>query len=372
MAIEAPCIGSNIQIDCGSAESSPWAAEEYLRLGERAKNADAFFLSHFHYDHYNGLIWLAEQTVKARVPILTAYYPRIPNVSMHPELRIEIIRCMVAFACYEASQPSRLLLGDNRRLVQRHFADTIRQVSGCPRGVLGVSQGDTIRGANGAWSVLWPPREVRLDSPYGQVMNNGVDAFSAAAEEDKRLREAFNLTLEAGVAEEYNATIENSDRYVTDDHIFTYDQRRDNDEGDANLASESDRETEEEIEGRELDEEQQTPLVSTANQALRRVADVFSLSFHSEPHVLFLGDLKSREIRQVVSLCSSRGNLHYHVLISSHHGTRWNPSLQIVSVDGAVVSSVGGKLRDLVRKEYNGFGVPHYLTCKDGHLALHA
>jgi hypothetical protein len=133
-----------------------------------------------------------------------------------------------------------------------------------------------------------------------------------------------------------------------------------------------DREDREHPLSRDPHDDQQNPLVTRANQALRQVADLFSLAFQSEPRVLFLGDLKPREIHKVVRLCSRRHSALYDILVSPHHGTRWHRSLRRLSVARAVVSSAGGKQRDLVRSEFDGFGVPHYMTCTHGHLALPA
>lgn len=268
--------------------------------------------------------------------------------------------------------PSRLLLGDKKRLAQRHFAEAIRQVSGCPDGCLGVAQGDTIPGGCGEWEILWPPREVWLDGPYGRIMQSGVEAFRAAAEVDDDLRRAYEATAEAGVAEEYSASFGVDDHQTEDDRPFPRDEQVDYEGDDDEWPQEIDPASEDWGGGPDRHDAPQKPLVVRANQALRKVADLFSLAFQAEPQILFLADLRPREIRAVVTRCSRSSRARYHILVSSHHGTRWHSSLQHLSIQSAVVSSVGGKLCDLVRSEYGGFGVKHFLTSKHGHLALNA
>ncbi|HUT14750.1 MAG TPA: hypothetical protein VMY98_00715 [Anaerolineae bacterium] len=256
--------------------------------------------------------------------------------------------------------------------MQRHFAEVVRQVSVCPRGCLGVADGDVISGTRGGYSIVWPPRQVWSNDPYGRAMQDGVQAFRAAAEADRELREAYEMTADAELAAQYLPSVEHAGRPLNDDYTRARDDECDDDQDDVELPPEDDGERPADIEVYGTYEEELSPPVRRANQALRNVADLFSLAFHCNPHLLFLGDLKSREIHRVVTaLCSGRGPVRYNVLVSAHHGTRWNRSLRNIFVRQAVVSSVGGRLRDLVCPEYDNFGVPHYLTCRDGHLALY-
>jgi hypothetical protein len=202
-------------------------------------------------------------------------------------------------------------------------------------------------------------------------MQDGVGAFRAAAEADRELRQAYEMTTEAQLMEQYLSGVEHADRPPNDDYPRTRDHERDDDQSDVDipLDSEGERPMVADVHG--TYEEIQSPAMRRANQALRNVADLFSLAFRCDSHLLFLGDLKSREIHKVVTaLKSGPGQTYYNVLISAHHGTRWDRSLRDISVREAVVSSVGGRLRDSVCREYDNLGVPHYLTCRDGHLIL--
>lgn len=372
LAVDAPCVGSNILIDCGSHESAPWAAEEFLRVYRHVPHCHAFVLSHFHYDHYNGLVWLAEYDGRRRVPVEAAYYPRFPEVVGDPAIQTNLLRCVVAFACYSAALPSRLLLGDKRHLIQRHFAQVVRQVCGCPSGCFGVAKGDVIPHGRGGYKVLWPPRRVHKNDRYGAAMQQNIEVFRAAAEEDRRLRETFEKTVESGLMEDYLTSPES--RAHEDDSNFretTDGERPDFGWHTETALGEDKADPWDELDALREDEEEMSQPARRVNRSLRSVADMFSLSLLCESRFLFLGDLRPSEIRNVVRpLDPRRGETTYHVLVSAHHGTRWHNELKKISVQGVVVSSVGGKLVRFVHPGYSRFGAPHYMTCNEGHLAL--
>lgn len=177
---------------------------------------------------------------------------------------------MFVFACYAAARPSRLLLGDKKRLVQRHFAAVVRQVSVCPLGCVGVADGDVIPGTGKGCSVLWPPRKVWSDDPYGQAMQIGIEAFEAAAEADREIGKAYKMTVESKLAEQYRSSMEHIDRPSNEAFPARDDEHAD-DQRDVERPLEDYGERVSEIEVCVPGEEEETPPVRRANQALRKV-----------------------------------------------------------------------------------------------------
>ncbi len=72
-----------IHIDCGSTQGSKIALAGLERIYNCFKSPDIFILSHFHIDHYNGLLFLSNNTqgFKYFLPfkIREVYFPKIPE-----------------------------------------------------------------------------------------------------------------------------------------------------------------------------------------------------------------------------------------------------------------------------------------------------
>jgi ribonuclease BN (tRNA processing enzyme) len=56
--------GDTIQIDCGNHDERATAFHGLERIYNRPHFASEFILSHFHVDHYNGLIYMSENFLK--------------------------------------------------------------------------------------------------------------------------------------------------------------------------------------------------------------------------------------------------------------------------------------------------------------------
>ncbi|MEW6425902.1 MAG: hypothetical protein AB1523_14405, partial [Bacillota bacterium] len=77
--------GDLVQVDCGS-RNSEMAFNGLQRIYCPFASPDIFILSHFHIDHYNGLLYhLTGHAAPPRFHIREVYYPRIPEFEKKEE-----------------------------------------------------------------------------------------------------------------------------------------------------------------------------------------------------------------------------------------------------------------------------------------------
>lgn len=105
--------GNRIQIDCGSQQRAEMALEKGLwRI-----NPDTFLLSHFHMDHYNGLLQVNHYRPWYKPSIRQVFYPRIPEFRQ----RETFLLCMFSMA--------HRIMGDTSGSMAADFLNVLSQIN---------------------------------------------------------------------------------------------------------------------------------------------------------------------------------------------------------------------------------------------------
>lgn len=296
--------GTRVEIDCGS-QNDPKAA---LHKGLFLIDPDVFFLSHYHLDHYNGLMQPNHLGPWPRPTIRQVYYPRIPVFRQ----RETFLRCMLAMAHW--------LVGDTSGSMAADFLSILSRINNTSFTYRSISMGDTVSVGGSQYEVLWPPEEIDDDATL-KVISRAITDFNAAAEEDESLRRIIEGIGERGEMRPYmseeGATGELPGRgeHAEVRHESPYPLRQ----GDLPAA------------------------IQKANKSLREAANHLSLAFHEDNKFLFMGDLEEHEIRSVVNLLAGKNRDQFFATIAPHHGTHWHKDLRKIH-SFCTISSVGSGL----------------------------
>ena len=309
-------------IDCGNQSHG---IEAYYSLKDfyesLDKTPDVFILSHFHYDHYNGLQYFFDSTENWPFSIKGVYFSGIPNIqgkstqtyfqclqSMNERIHLE------TFGSYSGSIPN-------------DFINLMKGIicGGFERKPL--FQGDQISYGGNILDILWPPADI----PNEHIMKltyKSIETFNKACQLDKKLQEIYSEIKEKekieylikegkeeGINEEHLKTIEKPKR------IFPLTTRK------------------------------VPSIVQAANEQLKKVANHLSIAFNMSDRILFLGDLGKYEINQVIKYLKSKNMVHFNIIISAHHGTHWANSLNNIRSDYCLTSN-GKRLASKFKNEY--------------------
>ncbi|MDH5733057.1 MAG: hypothetical protein OEY88_04660 [Candidatus Bathyarchaeota archaeon] len=283
--------GDVVQIDCGSQEIKV-ASNGLKRIFNHFYGFDVFVLSHFHIDHYGGLL---NSSIKfQRYPsfrVREVYYPRIPKFRERRQ-----------FLCKLFAMNMRVF-GSETGVMEYDFLRAITRIN---RGISfwhqPVSKGDLININGSIFEIVWPPAVIDDDRTLADI-RRALDDFNDALEKDETTRELYERVREEGVFEEYlgQQDEKNGFREYEGEYTHTIVRRK---------------------EKRELPE-----AVKKANKSLRKAANHLGLALFEDNRLLFLGDTEKSEIKQIVDGLKSRTRKDFLIFIPPHHGTHWHSSL---------------------------------------------
>jgi len=326
--------GKSIQIDCGSLQGGRMGFEGLERTLCKAYGRSVFILSHFHIDHYNGLLYasLASHHRWMRPPaIMEVYYPRIPDFKWKKE-----------FILYLFTMNLRIF-GSETGVMEYDFLKAVSRINDGKRFKYApVSQGGIIDVNGAILEVLWPPM-ILEDKTALSAVRRALEDFKKALEEDKITRQLYERVAQSGVFEEYF-----EDHWSTEESIQqsdTYVHQR---------------------------PEYRTKLPKVAiraNKSLREAANHMGLALCRDNQVLFFGDLEDFEISEVVNHLRSKKRRNFHVVITPHHGTHWNESLRGIKCFYSV-SSVGRRLCSKLDPRFKEISERSLATWVNGDIVL--
>ena len=329
--------GETVLVDCGStvgfwnSSAGRDAFEGLKRIVAAMPAPNTLFLSHYHLDHYSGLAYAGSRNATSvpKLSISRVLYPGIPAFSVSRE-----------FMCAILTMNLRLL-GDKTGIAAYELFDLITRLSGGVKpSMRAVYQGDTITVANSMFFVLWPPRTLAANQPIAKEVTRAVEAFEEAKSIDEPTRRWEAFVRNSAVADQGNGSQEARWKLHADALVEIP-----------------------RFETREL-----PPQVERANWLIRKAANRLSLCFcETQGEYISLGDIRAREIKQVIDTCLANGLSSFGILVTPHHGTRWNQALLEVRCERAV-SSCGPRLLLSVVSYFKEISNVHYVTWLTGDL----
>lgn len=312
--------GEIVQIDCGSKSHLKYEVE----LGQIRSHC--FFLSHYHEDHYIGL----KRVPDDHAHIEKVRFPRVPDF----DGRHEFLKALLATELISQGQRTGAWRTD--------LYQTLCRINNTKFSFEPVSQGDSVNVGSSKFEVLWPPKNI----PDGARKNFicGVKNFKEAIKRDELLREVAEKIEEQEMIEPYlsgaEVDPENYDRTEVP--------------SDPNSS----------IEERKVPE-----VTKKARKSLKDAADQMGIVMHMDNRLLSMGDIPERYIDQVVERLINKGRDHFHVIITSHHGTRWHSSMEQLSTNWAV-SSAGKRDDGRLELGYKSISDHNHVTLWNGELFL--
>lgn len=288
-------------------------------------------LSHFHRDHYDGLLKTSYRYAK-RPPVLDikeVYYPGLPRFAG----RKDFIYALFAMTLRTFGSETGIMEYDFLKAIERiNRNKNFYQQK--------VFQKDIIKVGSSHFKVLWPPRTLKEGETKSKI-SKALKDFKKALKEDKELEELY--------------------KRVRHERLFDKINRR---ERSRHEPDRTDRAGVERQTGHRLPK-----ATEDANDSLREAANDLSLAFFEDNRLLFLGDLEKDQIKSVVENLERMGRTEFQFLIAPHHGTHWDDSLSRISAFWTLVSS-GSNLACKFRQEFKDISEFVLSTYFSGDISL--
>ena len=334
MAIDT-FFGKIIQIDCGSSQGSKVALKGLMNIYNHFNSPDVFMLSHFHMDHYNGLMFASSKSYFSHTwGIKEVYYPKIPNF---PE-KDEFMTCLFTM--------NLRLFGNETGIMEYDFLKAISRINrGRPFKYKPLSKGDVINIDETSFEVLWPPTEI--DEKETKAVRDAINEFNIAMEADEGLKKLYERVKSEGIFRGY-----------FEEGLQKYPKENDNERENTHVSMNI-----------EYKEKELPSVVKKANDSLRKAANRLSLALLGGDGLLFLGDLESKEIKKVIGDLITAGKKKFYTLVTPHHGTHWDNSLKNIKCIYSITSN-GRRLCSHIKPEFKGISRKSFATYFNGDIAI--
>lgn len=326
-----------IQIDWGGNKN----AVNYNPLRERVSpvfSPNRFILSHFHLDHYNGLLYHSKLTKPPTFPYFDfqkVYYPKIPEFPRKKEFIMELFSINIR------------VFGDSSGQIDYDFLEALRKINNHDFEYMPLSQGDEVNVKGSVFKVIWPPKAID-DKISLRKIEKASQKFEKIMKEDEHLAEIYKRVGESGIFEK----LEKGGR---DESVYHNTNRKHSD----NDITRKDYNIEKR---RKLPEN-----IREVNKAYRDAANQISLAFCEDNRLLFMGDVGGNNLRRLIEYLDYVGHLNFLFLITPHHGTEWHDNLRKLQVNFSLTSNGPNKIKKY-RTEYKEISKLSLTTYVNGDL----
>lgn len=315
--------GDHVQIDCGSL-----AYKKYKpRLIRNLRRWNCFFLSHYHEDHYMGLKYVSDDSAR----IEKVRFPKIPDFKN----RQEFIKALVAINLLPRPHQTGAWRTD--------LYQTICRINTINFSFEAVSQGDSINVGSSKFEVLWPPENLPDDE---DAFSESIKKFNKAVQEDELLKIITEKIEEREMIKPY----------LSGEEIDPHNFEKEDILSDLESA----------IEEREVPE-----VTKEARECINDAADMMSVVMYMDNRLLFMGDIPEKYIEQIVEKLVEKTRTHFQVMITPHHGTRWDDAMEDLNTNWAI-SSIGDRFSGNLEPRYKSISKHHRVTLYDGGVRLNS